>query len=439
MNEKFLLYLKSRFFKSYITDNLTKIANVDGFTMFLGMRQAKGKLDNYAVIYINLKNFKYHNKILSYQAANDVLAKFSSILRDSLSKEEIIARLGGDNFIACVLKENLDNFLIKLTDLPIKVTKKDGTDVKIYLSCRAGVYLAKRSDSVSKCMDYCSIAYGESRKNNRNNIVFYDDSMQEILMKQRSISGLFKEALSNNEFEVYYQPKVFTKDHVLCGGEALVRWNKDGKIILPSDFIPVLEMEGSIVDLDLYVFVRVCQDLRNWIDQGIEPVRVSVNFSRIHLYNDNIGEMLLAIMNKYQIDGKYLEFEITESIGFQDLNLLTSLISFLKSHDISVSIDDFGIGYSSLNFIRNLDVDVIKLDKLFVDSLLTGNTKDCQLVKNVVHLIKDLDRVVIAEGVETAEQALFITEIHCDIIQGYLFDKPLTKDDFTTRLISKQY
>lgn len=438
-DNKVFKIIKAAINKSSVTDSLTRISNIDGFTMFAGRQQAMGNYGKYATLFFNVRNFKYYNRIYSYKTGSQILYKYAQALKASLTKKEAIGRLGGDNFIALVLKDNLDAFIKKLSDLSISVEKEDGTVSSVLMSSRAGIYLCSKSNSVSESIDYSSIAFGESRKNNRNDIVFYDSGMQEVLMKQRQVSGEFKNGLLNQEFEVYYQPKVSTKDHTLCGGEALVRWIKDGKVIPPSDFIPVLESEGSVVDLDLYVFAKVCKDIRSWLDKGIEPVRISSNFSRIHLYNDNLVDVLLNIMKKYNVDGKYLEFEITETVDMQDFKILNSLVNTLRNNGIPTSIDDFGSGYSSLSLVKNLDADVIKLDRSIIESLNGGSGKNAQFVKNVVNLLKGMGKTVLAEGVETSEQSLFITEIHCDIIQGYLFDKPLPEAEFEKRLLSKQY
>lgn len=431
--------IKGILIRETVTDSLTNINNVDGFSFKMGRQQARGLITKYAFIYFNIKNFKYYNKVYTFRIGSVIMHDYVNRLKSFLQKDEHIGRLGGDNYIVALYKENLDFFLKQLTDLKIMVTKADGSTTHVDISSRAGVYLAKEGDIFNNCMDAASIAFGETRKNNRNSIIFYDPSMQESLMKQRRISGEFREGLLNHEFEVYYQPKVDVKTHKLCGAEALVRWNKNGNIVYPVDFIPVLEMEGYIEDLDFYVLAKVCEDIKKWIDEGIEPVRISTNFSRIHLFNDDIGETILQIIYAHKINPKFIEFEITETVGYEDRKILSALIAFLKANGITSSIDDFGTGYSSLNFIRDLDVDNIKLDKSFIDDVCIGNTQSDQLVKNVVHLIKDLGHAVIVEGVETQDQANFVTEINCDVIQGYLFDKPLPKEEFKNRLLNKQY
>ncbi|MBR1742003.1 MAG: EAL domain-containing protein, partial [Lachnospiraceae bacterium] len=186
--------------------------------------------------------------------------------------------------------------------------------------------------------------------------------------------------------------------------------------------------------LDFYMFASVCEDISNWLAAGIEPVRVSVNFSKLHLRNPNFVEGLIAIMQVFDIEGKYLEVELTETTGYEDFETLALVVKQLKEYGIYTSLDDFGSGYSSLGLLKDLDVDIIKLDKTFIDNLGKEDKSDEIIVKNVVNMILDLEKEAIAEGVETAEQAAFLREVQCPVVQGFLFDKPLKKEDFMKRL-----
>ena len=224
----------------------------------------------------------------------------------------------------------------------------------------------------------------------------------------------------------------------LCGCEALVRWKRNGQIVPPNDFLPVLEKEASICKLDFYVFHRVCEDIHSWIQAGYEPVRVSSNFSRLHLRNPHLTEDILNTMKEFDIDSKYIEIELTEASDFEDKVAMQQFVDGLRQHGITVSIDDFGTGYSTFNAIKDLNVNVIKLDKSLLDHIGGENTHhDEVVIRNMVNMINELNLEVVAEGVENTKQLNFLQHAKCSTIQGFLFDKPLTKEDFEKRLSNK--
>ena len=253
-------------------------------------------------------------------------------------------------------------------------------------------------------------------------------------MRQKEVSQMFPKALENREFVVYYQPKVTLSDNQLCGSEALVRWFRGGAMVPPMSFIPVLEREGSVCKLDFYVLEQVCLDIQNWLSRGIEPVRVSVNFSKIHLQNPHLADEILAVLKKYDISPKYIEVELTEMSGYESYETLSCFVQTMRENGVSTSIDDFGTGYSSLNLLKDLNVDIIKLDKSFLKNMEKHRENDVIVIKNIVNMVNDLDMEVIAEGVETQKQAEFLRGINCRMAQGFLFDRPLPRAEFEKRL-----
>ncbi len=174
----------------------------------------------------------------------------------------------------------------------------------------------------------------------------------------------------------------------------------------------------------------VCRDLRKWLDSGLESVRTSVNFSKLHLHNRQLSEDVLKIINHYQLDGRYVEIEITETSGYEDFSTLNAFVNDMKAHGIHTSLDDFGTGYSSLNLLKDLNVDIIKLDRSFLMNIENHNKADKIIVETIVHMVKELNMQVVAEGVETSGQAEYLRSINCHLAQGYLFDKPLPHDEF---------
>ena len=248
----------------------------------------------------------------------------------------------------------------------------------------------------------------------------------------------FPEAIRRHEFVVYYQPKVDIRTNRLHGAEALIRWKTDEGMISPGKFIPLFEKNGLVCQLDFYVLRTVCHDLRKWIDDGNEPVCISSNFSKLHFENTDVVDRIIEIADEFAIPHKYSEIEITETTYEGRKEILTQVLNRLKESGFSTSIDDFGSGYSSLNILSELDFQVLKLDKAFLDSGI-DNMKVRNIVESVITMAKKLRMRVVAEGVEHREELDFLKELSCDLIQGYYFDRPMPIKEFEKRLTTPDY
>ena len=222
----------------------------------------------------------------------------------------------------------------------------------------------------------------------------------------------------------------------LNGAEALVRWKHDGKLISPGEFIPVFERNGMICQLDFYMLENVCIAIRDWLARGIEPVRVSVNFSRKHLTNPHLADDIMSVLNRYETESRYIEIELTETVDQNEAGLLAAFMGRMKNYHVTMSIDDFGTGYSSLNMLRTFPVDVLKIDRSFILDL-EQNSKT--VLSNIIRMADELHMDVVAEGVETYEQMNYLKSIDCKEVQGFLFDRPMPIENFEQKLISKQY
>ena len=237
-------------------------------------------------------------------------------------------------------------------------------------------------------------------------------------------------ALARHEFECYLQPKDGLRSRNIEGAEALIRWNsKDFGFISPGDFIPIAEKNGFVVELDFFILEEVCRTMRRWIDDGKKPVVISVNQSRLHLNYDDYIWRLREIVDKYDIPYEYIELELTESVFAENAEKLLKVMHKLHEIGFKLSLDDFGSGYSSLNMLKDMPVDVVKIDKEFFSDTMNSQ-KGRAVITTVVDLAKNLDMDVISEGVETREQVEFLTEIHCAMVQGYYFAKPLPISEF---------
>jgi len=422
--------------KANMTENMTGAANLNGLMLFGSMLQAKGTIADYVAIFMNIKNFKYINQRLGNRMGDYVLKEYCLKLRKFLHEDEVIARLGGDNFVTLFKKSREKEFLDFMSGMSVYVESEG----EIGIETRMGIYGIQAGDTMNEIMNASTTALNYARKNLNNDRVLFQSYMMEQEIRDKTIAGLFAQAIRNREFLAYYQPKVSLLNHKLCGCEALVRWKRDGKLVPPMEFIPVLEKNGDICELDFYVFETVCRDIKRWQEQGIEPVKVSVNFSKVHVFDWLFTKRILSIMQKYGVDSKYIEIELTESSSQGDYQDLMEFITSMRDCGIHVSIDDFGTGYSSLSLLKQLKVDIIKLDKSFIDDIEKRDGIDEIVIKNIIHMVNELDMQVIAEGVETSGQAEFLRKANCAMAQGYLFDRPLPCEEFEQRLtVGREY
>lgn len=415
------------------TDIGTGALNMNGLVMYSEQLAKAGVFKDYAVVFINLKNFKFINRLVGEKQADFILKKYAKKLLDYMNENEKLARPGGDNFCAVIKKERADEFLEFISDIAFEA---DATGEKhsVNLNSRAGVYMVNEGDAVNVAINAASTALNMAKTAGRGDVIRFKSDMLDKTIKANEISSIFPDALFNEDFVIYYQPKVGLEDNCLCGCEALARWVRKEQVISPADFIPVLEREGTICRLDFYVLDKVCADIKHWLDMGLVPVRVSTNFSKLHLHNDDFAEKIIETINKHGVDPSYIEVELTESSGYEDYEALAEFVRKMKSYGVSTSIDDFGTGYSSLNLLKDLDVDIIKLDKSFLDNLGDEKKTDEVVIRHIVNMVNELDMKVVAEGVETNIQADLLEDFRCSMAQGYLFDKPLPCSEFEERL-----
>lgn len=423
--------------RASLTDTMTGIPNIASLNRHGMELKLARQLGNYTAIFLNLKNYKYINKAFTPAAADQGLISYAKALVDFTKNDEYAVRLGGDNFFALIQNENLGNFINTFSSY--NVVLKQGIDqVRFHIQSRMGIYPIRETDSINEALHCASITMTVAKNETGNDIVFFSPKILQKVLHEKEISSVFQEAYRNNEFMVYYQPKIHLDGNRLQGCEALVRWKRNDNIVSPADFLPVLEKEASICQLDLYVFETVCRDIRSWLDRNIEPVRVSSNFSKLHLRNPNLAQDIFDIMEKYNIESKYIEIELTEVSDFEDNQAMQKFVSQLRARDISVSIDDFGTGYSTLNVLKDYDVNIIKLDKSLLDHIGEDKLQDKVVLKNMVSMMNELNKEVIAEGVENEIQINFLKDINCAMVQGFIYDKPMPRHEFEERLMYKR-
>ncbi|WP_107602577.1 bifunctional diguanylate cyclase/phosphodiesterase [Clostridioides difficile] len=395
--------------------------------------------DNFYLVQLDVNKFKYINEMFGYAEGNKILIHISQVLNNNTNKYEICARMDNDHFIlliACSTEDELLNRLSKINKEICNLSTTNSSKYKIVMS--SGIYKINKKDDIKKIdllIDRANIAAKSKKEKYEHSYSFFNEETRNRLYKEKRLEDNMNKALEKGEFIVYYQPKYSLNDvNEIEGAEALIRWNSpEFGFISPIDFVPLFEKNGFIVNIDMFVFEEVCKTLNKWINKGYTPVPISVNMSRVHLYRDNFIENITDLISKYNISPEFIELELTESVVFDNLNILIDIMKKIKEIGFLISMDDFGSGYSSLNLLKDLSFDILKLDRGFL--IETTDTKRGKIIiSKIVEMAKAIDIKVICEGVETYEQVEFLREIGCDKVQGYLFAKPMVLDKFEKHL-----
>lgn len=305
------------------------------------------------------------------------------------------------------------------------------TEIKITVSI--GIYLiTDHNMKIRAAADRANIARSTIKNFSESAYVFFDTNMLDNIREEKSIENIMEEALEKGEFVVYLQPKYDLDDSggEVIGAEALVRWYHDGEIMQPGKFIPIFEKNGFVTKLDFYMFREVCKLQKSWQNMGYTPKVISVNMSRLHFPNPDFVDTLINYCREFDIDPKYFEIEVTESAAYENISILMSVFSKIKEAGFHVSIDDFGTGYSSLNMLKDLPVDVLKIDRSFLTENADEAENASKIIACVVSLASSLDISTICEGIETKEQANLLSKLGCDMAQGFYFARPMPVKEF---------
>ncbi|MBO4637726.1 MAG: bifunctional diguanylate cyclase/phosphodiesterase [Clostridiales bacterium] len=424
------------------TDPLTGLMNHMGIIKLAESPKFRSLITTYTGCFINLKDFKYINNRIGEKAGNEVLRRYAMFLYNLVDQEyEIVGRLGGDNFFVLIRNERLDHFLDHLENCVFALTDPSGYTSYIKVNSRVGIYESCPGDGIDEILSKSSMALAQAKHEKMDTLYFVED-MSHLAMKEKEIINSLPKAVARRDITPYYQPKVNLKTMEICGCEALARWQSGDRIYSPGEFLGVIEKNNMTKILDFHILECVCRDLREWIDKDIHPVRVSVNFSKSDLFEPDLAGKIRDVVNKYDIPVDLLEIELTETARYDDSETLARFVSLMHEYGIKVSMDDFGNGYSSVNLLRKLNFDIVKLDRDFVSSISTSavpTEKDIIFANNIMKTLYDMGLEVIAEGIENVVQLDAVRDIECTLIQGYIFDKPLPKEEFEKRLHTRKY
>lgn len=424
-------YREKMFYRANF-DSLTGLYNKNYFIEKATELLAENPNTVYAFFRINIEKFKMINEIFGQERGDIVLIKIADILRNDIGEKGVYARIYSDHFVLCypVDEEKLKK-AAKATALFLNCA---GQRIRVQL--KIGVYInSQHYQNVLQLMDYAQIALQNKEKPADDNIYYYRDSYLDSLLRNQKITNEMEQALREGQFHIFLQPQFGVSDKRLVGAEALIRWfHPEDGVIPPNQFIPVFEENQFIYMLDAFVCDRVCRLLAKWINQG-KIIPVSINLSRIDLQNPDLVPMLQAALRKYSIPVEYLHLEITESAYVENQEKLISVIEQLHKIGFMIEMDDFGSGYSSLNMLKDVPVDILKLDMRFFNKE-SHMERGGNIIESVVSLAHSLGIMVIAEGVETEREVNFLRSVNCEVVQGYLYGRPVAVEEFETLLVN---
>lgn len=391
---------------------------------------------SYCLMSFDIYQFKMLNDLAGGREGNRVLNYVYQAVKRNFPEGTPIARISADMFDVLFPVCPYDALKKKTEALVADINHfNKGREEQYFLRLAVGVYpINDIEPDIITIQDKANIAR-KSLKNNSSaqlyTLAVYDDNERLRQNREKEMLDRMDQALKNREFLVYLQPKINLKNNRVCSAEALVRWQDPMHGLIPPDeFIPLFEKNGSIVKLDLYMFDKVCQLMKQWGQEGKPLIPVSVNLSRVHLQYDSFLEHFIKIQQKYQVPAELLEFEITESVAYENKNQIASILQRMHDAGFRCSLDDFGSGYSSLNLLNEIPVDAIKIDRDFFNIVPEKIERSKLVIESVINLAKNLHTVTVSEGVETEAQVSFLRDIGCDIVQGFVFSRPLPIDDF---------
>lgn len=414
---------------------LYKVAYIDPITLLgneayfkdNGQRYLQETKKNRYIIALDINKFKALNNIYGYEFCNEILKEAGRKLSSILPEGNITCRMGNDIFAAIFSYSGDINKL--LNKIFYESSKLEVQKMKLHINLSIGVYKVQDNENdINKVLDKAYMARTKIKGLYHDNYYIFDEVLENKIVEEQQIESSMEDALINEEFKIVYQPKVSTKDEKVVGAEALVRWEKDGEMIPPNKFIPLFEANKFIIKLDLYIFEHVCKDIAKWKELYNYVPTISINVSKEHFANENFIEEYTKIANKYGLEASSIDLEITESATIDKSIDILNVLNRIKKEGFMISIDDFGTGYSSLSMLQNMPIDIIKIDKVFVDK--ADLASDQNMINYIMLIAKHLGVKTIVEGVETKKQMEFVTHIGCDIIQGYYYSKPITKEDF---------
>ena len=379
----------------------------------------------FTVIQFDVEKFKLFAEKYGNDKSTELLNFFVSSLKVICNRFQVYTRLTADVFMIITPYEDDQWILDFIEMLDSRLLKFEGMDYKlVYGVCKIG----DLTGGLRQYGDAAAMARQRIKGDALQHVAFFQEELKKSMSSNKEIEDHMEEALANGEFVMYLQPKCNITDGSLVGAEALVRWIHPEKgLIPPMKFIPLFEKNGFVIKMDQYIWEEACKKIRDWLDKGITPVPISVNLSRKHLQSSCFIEVLNRLIEQYDIPKKYLEIEITETVEEDDG--MDKGVNLLKDNGFTLLMDDFGSGYSSLNTLKNTQFDVIKIDREFLQDFI-GSSRGQTIVEHTIQMTRELGLDLVAEGVESKEQAEFLNDCGCNVAQGFYYAKPMKTEQF---------
>ena len=408
-------------------DELTGIYNKQAFYAKTKEMLLDNPDKNFDLLRINIERFKVLNDLFGESTGDKLLRYIGKFLKEINLPLCVSGRLYADNFVVCYEAGKGDSR--RMINTLQMVADSFAINNRTILSF--GLYrIDDKTLPVSVMCDRANMALWKAKGNFKNPYCEYDEKMRQQVLKEQKIINAMEMAIQNKEFTLYLQPKYDIEKGTIIGAEALVRWiSLENGFISPGDFIPVFENNGFVYEVDKFIWEESCRYLRKWLDEGREVHPISVNVSRIDLYDPKLVQHLVDLREKYQLPSQYLELEITESAYTEDPEQIITITRQLREAGFVILMDDFGTGYSSLNMLKDIQIDVLKLDMGFLKSS-DYSAKGGNILTAILKMAESLKMQTIAEGVETKEQVEFLKSIGCRYVQGFYYSKPLPVDEF---------
>lgn len=418
--------------KALFKDALTGYDNFNRFKIDVDqiLKEKSGNDHLGTLIELDIEDFKMFNKIHGYEIGDELLKYIMRCINLYCGTNERCAQIGDDRFVIywedhdeAAISRRINQMYSNIVIVFESETKY--TDVKFHLCF--GVYVIEPQETnLMKSLDKAIYAKNHIKKKRDTYISFYNEDMYKMIIQEKYMLERFDKALDNGEFVVYLQPKVNVNTFEIVAAEALVRWRDPEKgLVPPGEFIPLFEASGDLYKLDMFVFNKVCRTLRRWQREGKKMITISVNLSKSYIFSKGFAMHLKEIMDTNHLSPDYLELEITESTMLENPNDLIAIVEELKSYGFKISMDDFGSGYSSLNMLKDVPIDVIKLDQVFFHHTEENKRKSNIIVAGLCQLIDMLHIETVAEGIETRDQLRFLQRVKCHIAQGFYFYRPM--------------
>ena len=424
--------------KASRTEARTGLANEHGYVEWLNAMKGNPDLKDYAAVFFDLRKFSDINRVYGVENGNRILTSFGNILNSQIKKDEILGRQYGNKFIAIVRKQNLDALLDVLKGVEVPFSDiMTGHENRVSVSAHAGVYSIDRTDLDGEdILVFGGHALSAAKSRDNEDVVWLTQELLDAIAERKKLESDIQAGLKNGEFRPFYQPKVNIRTGNLCGAEALSRWHRNGEITYPDSYISVMEANDAVCQMDFCILEAVCKDISEWLRAGISVPTVSVNFSRRNLTDPNLARHINEVVTSAGIPKNLIEIEVTESSDEFTIGVLSRFVESLHELGYQVSIDDFGNASSSLTLLREVPFDTLKIDKGFVDH---DNAKDITILTYIIKMAHDIHLDIVAEGVEQKAQIDILNSLGVDVIQGFYFDRPLSREAMTERLKSPKY